>query len=318
MASKSLGLAKNKPLIATFKRLQVKGYEEEFLNYWKSLGFRKELDKNSKSYANSIKALRSILKGSDPWGSMSMSELKNYCLIFKTYTDQNAAHRVEGQIITDPKKLYFHQFVMTYSGYSYLLAVVNGKIRAPFLTPELKDFSEDVAKLLGKIMGRCEFSFGEIQRIQKFAKVIDIFYEDNKNRIAFGVDKLTIVRGSFSVITDFRKLKSISANILIYTGNYAAGAALEQAMEQFGYWKIYSKYEAPDASVKKDPEKTKKVMEKITKKEEDDLPEIVKRRREEMKKNGIEIKTKKEQEEDCSRRDEFLRKKKTRRNPFSK
>lgn len=316
MIKTALGLKKDKPAIMTHKRLGVQQFEEEFLNYWRELGFRKELDKNSKSYANSIKSLRKVLSDEPPWRGITLSKLRYYCSIFKSYVESNP-YRKDDEIKGDLKKLYFHQFVMAYSGFSYLLAIHEGKIKASDFSSEEKTLAEDISKVLTTVLKRPYFSSGEKLRILKFAKNIHHFYTDNAHKIAFGVDIMTIVRGSFSVVTEFRKTKSLDANILIYTGNYAAGAALEQAMEQFGYWKIYKKHEAPDACIHKDPEKTRKVLEKIQKKEDDDLPEIVKRRREELKKNGIEIK-KKEQENDCSRRDEFLRKKKERRNPFSK
>ena len=320
MKPKTLGFRKEaKPTKG--KIVHFEPFEIEFMEFWQQLGFKTTKDKTAKYYKKSVRYLRYLLKGEKFFWlekPITVSELKNHCITFKAHAELNGYSENEGKKC-DLKKFYFHQFVLSFSGHSFLRDIIEKKIGKLEVNEDLELFAQDVAKLIkGKLNRDGGFSSGEYARILKFSQSILDFWEKNNHKIAFGVDKLSIVKGSYSIIKDFTKLKGINPNILIYTGNYAAGAALEQAMEQFGYWKIYSKYEAPDASVKKDIEKTKKVMEKITKKEEEDLPEIVKRRREEMKKNGIEVKTKKEKEEDCSRRDEFLNRKKTRRNPFSK
>jgi hypothetical protein len=287
------------------------------LNYWESLGFKKEKNKNSKSYANSIKSLRKVLSGKAPWEGMTLSRLKHYCEILKVYSESNRPHMVpDGETFIEPNKLYFHQFVMTYFGYSYLKDVMSGKIKGEVVSDDVKEFAEEISNVLYRKLTRKVFSSGEYARINKFAHAIHYFYEDKKDKIAVGIDKMTIVRGIFRVIDDFRKIKGIPPDFLIYTGNYAAGYALERAMEQNGYWKIYSKYEDPNECVQKDPDKAEKVVERLKKKEEDDLPDIVKRRREELKKHGI-LK-KQEDNEDCSRKEAYLRgKAKPKRNPFS-
>lgn len=309
MLKTSLGLKKIRPIVVTNKKLNVQGHEEEFLDYWKSLGFRKEKDKNSKSYTNSIKSLRKVLSGEPPWEGITLSRLKVYCEILKVYSESNRPHNLpEGEKFIEPGKLYFHQFVKTYSGYSYLKAIMSGKIRGEVISEDTKVFAADISKILYARLTRKAFSSGECSRINRFAQAISCFCEDRKEKIAFGVDRLTIVKGIFQVVDDFRATKSIPPGVLIYTGNYAAGAALEQAMERFGYWKIYSKLETPEMALQKDPEKVKRIMEQKKAKEEEDLPEIVKRRREELKKRGIEIK--KQDQEDCSRKEEYLKNKK--------
>lgn len=319
MAAKTLGFKKDKPEIVTFKRLNVQSYEEEFLNFWKSLGFRKEQNKNSKSYAASIKSLRKVLGGDFSWAEqVTLLNLRHFCEVFKVYADSNIPHVVEeGTKPRNIRSMYFHEFVMTYSGYSYLRDIIQGKIKSNSVPEEIKDFVFDLEKVIAKQIGRSSFSSGEKTRIIKFAEAISSFYKENRNKIAFGVDKISMVRASYSVINEFRKMKGIDANILIYTGNYASGAALMQAMDKYSYWKIYDKHEDDKACVSKDPEKVQKIMEERKRKEEEDLPDIVKRRREEMKKNGIAPKTQ-NIEEDCSRRDEYLRKKQERRNPFGR
>lgn len=319
MATKTLGFKKDKPEIVTFKRLNVQSYEEEFLNFWKSLGFRKEQNKNSKSYASSVKSLRKVLEGDFVWAErVTLSNLRHFCEVFRVYADSNTAHiSSEGVKCRNLKNLYFHEFVMTYSGYSYLRDVIQGKIKSDILPDEIKDFVFDLEKVISKHIGRGSFSSGERKRIVKFAETISTFYEENRNKIAFGVDKISIVKAAYRVINDFVKAKGITPNILIYTGNYASGAALTQAMDLNSYWKIYDKHEDDRTCVSKDPEKVRRIMEERKRKEEEDLPDIVKRRREEMKKNGIAPKTQ-NTEEDCSRRDEYLRKKQERRNPFGR
>jgi hypothetical protein len=82
--AKTLGFKKDKPEPINFKRLKVEAFEEQFLDYWKSLGFRKELDKNSKSYTHSINNLRKVLRGEYFWcKGVTLEKLKNYCEIFK-------------------------------------------------------------------------------------------------------------------------------------------------------------------------------------------------------------------------------------------
>ena len=324
MATRTLGFKKEKPEPVNFKRLKVEGFEEQFLDYWKSLGFRKELDKNSKSYTNSIKALRKVLGGEYSWCyDITLEKLKHYCGIFKVYTEGNTAHTLAELTKFEGKKLYFHQFVMTYSGFSYLRNVIEGKIKVSdphlvdVISDEIKDFSLEIEKILIRKFTRGAFSSGEVKRIIKFAQNVDKFFEENKHKIAFGVDKLSMVKGSYAVIDEFRKIKGIPPDLLIYTGNYASGSALIRAMDQFSYWKIYEKHEDDKAIVTKDPDKVRRVIEEQKKKEEENLPDIVKRRREEMRKNGTVCKPK-DTDEDCSRRDEYLRKKKEKRNPFGR
>lgn len=316
MATKSLGFKKDTPKIETFKRLKVEGFEEEFLNYWKSLGFRKELDKNSKSYASSIKALRKVLSGEFSWAeNITLEKLKQCCVGFQQFSNLNIAQRDGGKGAVDLKKLYFWQFVASYSGYSYLRDVLDGKIRVEPIPEELGALVSIVEEILKKKLNRKTFSAGEKNRILKFVKAVDDLFKDYQNKIAFGVDILTLIRGSFMIIDEFRKLKGIEPNVLIYTGNYAAESAVLQAMDKFGYWKIYDKHEDDSAFALKDIEKTNKVLEENKKKEEEELPDIVKRRREEMEKNGIKRIT--ENKEDCSRREAYFNKKKAKRNPFS-
>jgi len=313
--AKTLGIKKEDKNYCRFK---IEPFEHEFMNFWGSLGFRLEKDKNSESYKKSVGALRQILKGVFYWGPfISLNKLKEYCLIFKDHSELNTHFKKEGEDgYQDLKKLYFHQFTETYSGYSYLRNVVEGKFKSLKVDKELEDFSKDVVKLIQKKIGRNTFSAGESARILTFCQSIDDFFAKNKGKIAFGVDKLTLVKHIYTVIKEFADTKGIKTNLLIYTGNYALGSALEQAMERFELWKIYSKIEPADASIQKDPEKAKKVMAKIKTKEEQELPDIVKKRREEMKKHGIELK-KTEENNDCSKKEEFLRKKKEKRNPFS-
>lgn len=315
MVKNSLGLKKDNSAVMAHKRLGVQQFEEDFLNYWRSLGFKKELDKNSKSYANSIKSLRKVLSNVSPWEGITLSQLKSYCDAFKVYAESNS-YRKQEEIKGDLKKLYFHQFVESYSGFSYLRAIHEGKIKASVFSSEDKAFAEEIANVLSKMLNRKVFSSGENLRILKFSKDIRDFYNGNANKIALGIDDMTIVRGIFAIITEFRKTKSIAANVLIYTGNYAIGAALDQAMERFGYWKIYSKLETPEMAMQKDPEKVKKFMEQKKAKEEECLPDIVKKRREDLKNRGIEIKT--QDKEDCSRKEAYLQRKKSRKTIFSK
>ena len=318
MKPKTLGFRKEiKP--AKGKIAHFEPFEIEFMEFWQQLGFKTPKDKTAKYYKKSVRYLRYLLKGEKFFWSekpMTISELKKHCMTFKSHAELNNYFESEGKKY-DLKKFYFHQFVLSFSGHSFLRDIMEEKIQKLEVDEDLEIFAQDVSKLIKRNLKRDSgFSSGEYARILKFSQTILNFWEKNSNKIAFGVDKISIVKGSYSTIKEFMKAKGISPNILIYTGNYASGAALEQAMEQFGYWKIYSKHEAPDACLHKDPEKAKRVLKKIEQKEKDDLPEIVKRRREELQRNGIEIK--KEEEEDCSRRDEFLRKKKTKRNPFSK
>lgn len=319
MTNKTLGFKKDKPEPINYKKLKVEGFEDSFLDYWKSLGFRKELNKDSKSYSLSIKSLRKVLGNEYTWArGVTLTKLQHYCEVFKAYSDSNVSHVVsEGDKFKDPKKMYFHQFVMTYSGYSYLRDVIQGKIKSQ-AHEELEGFSLEVSEIIGKKIGRKSFSVGEKVRIINFAKTMDDFYTENKHKIAIGIDKLTIVKSTFSVISDFMKLKGISPNILIFTGNFATGSALTQAMNQFSHWKIYSKAESINTCAEKDPEKARKVIAQKKVEEEEALPDVVKRRREELKKNGS---YKPQQEdEDCSRREEYLRKKESKRhnNPFGR
>lgn len=322
--AKTLGFKKDKPEIVTFKRLNVQSYEEEFLNFWKSLGFRKEQNKNSKSYASSIKSLRKVLGSEYSWcNHVTIEKLKSYCEVFKSYTEENIAHTSPEMEKFEGKKLYFHQFVMSYSGFSYLRSTMEGTIghRQSFSVKSVPDevwnLSLEIEKLLIKKFSRGSFSSGERKSAVKFAQNIENFFSENANKIAFGVDKLTVIKGSYSVIDDFRIAKGIVPSVFLYTGNFASGAALMQAMDKYSYWKIYDKHEDDKTCVSKDPEKVQKILEERKRKEEEDLPDIVKRRREEMRKNGITPKEK-SSEEDCSRRDEYLRKKQERRNPFGR
>ena len=314
MAMKTLGIKKDKP---SGCRYNFQPFEHEFMDFWGSLGFRLEKDKNSLSYRSSIASLRKVLKGYYEWsGPITLQRLKEYVEIFKDHSKLNKFLSEPGaKGFQDPTKLYFHQFVQTFSGYSYLRDVIEGKFRKITVHKDLESFSKEVAGIISEQIGRKSFSSGETARISNFSREILNFYEKNADKIATGIDKMTIVSGVVKVINSFVRVKGINKNLLIYTGNYAAGAALTQAMDQFSYWKIYEKQEDINTCANKDPEKVKQVMAEKKKKEEDSLPDVVKRRREEMKNNGIEIKQK--EEEDCSRRDEFLRKKNERRNPFS-
>jgi hypothetical protein len=319
MAIKPLGFKQEKKPLKG-KLVHFEPFEEEFMAFWKSLGFSTPKDKTAKYYKKSVRYLRYLLRGEKFFWldrPLSIKEIQHFCIIFKEHAELNKFFESEGRKY-DLKKFYFHQFVLSFSGHSFLRDILEGKLASVEVDDDLAAFANEISILIRKNLKReAGFSSGEYARILSFAKTIQSFFNNNRGKIAFGVDALSLVKASYKVINEFRKIKGITSNVLIYTGNYAAGAALEQAMDQFSYWKIYEKHEDDKAIVTKDPDKVRRVIEEQKKKEEENLPDIVKRRREEMRKNGTVCKPK-DTDEDCSRRDEYLRKKKEKRNPFGR